>query len=316
MDNALMLRDEVNGAIRQRIDPIELATRIYPRMEMALELAQTPQETNEIRAQIETVTTYIKRALPGVMKERHRQFEITHPAEMLYIRASAKAGQLWEACEDKAKHGGDRRSNDFQEKNYSLEISVIDAGFKGSADATTCKRIGELDEEDIRTFEEETLKGMKQPTLYGLERVWKLLNESNPPEPIEGKYRVFYADPPWSYGNTMPEYAPDQGTHYRLMSIDDICSLNVREAAEDDAVLFLWVTSPILEDAFKVINAWGFEYKASFVWDKVKHNMGHYNSVRHELLLVCTRGSCQPDVMRLFDSVVSIERTEHSAKPE
>ena len=44
--------------------------------------------------------------------------------------------------------------------------------------------------------------------------------------------------------------------------------------------------------------------------------MGHYNSVRHELLLVCTKGSCLPDNQKLFDSVQSIERTEHSVKPE
>ena len=65
-----------------------------------------------------------------------------------------------------------------------------------------------------------------------------------------------------------------------------------------------------------MINAWGFKYKASFVWDKIAHNMGHYNSVRHEFLLVCVKGSCQPDVRKLFDSVVSVERTEHSKKPE
>ena len=44
--------------------------------------------------------------------------------------------------------------------------------------------------------------------------------------------------------------------------------------------------------------------------------MGHYNSVRHELLLICTKGSCTPDVKRLFDSVVTVERTEHSKKPD
>jgi len=38
--------------------------------------------------------------------------------------------------------------------------------------------------------------------------------------------------------------------------------------------------------------------------------------VRDELLLVCTRGSCTPDVPTLFDSVVTEERTAHSAKPE
>ncbi len=136
------------------------------------------------------------------------------------------------------------------------------------------------------------------------------------PPKLEGKYRVIYADPPWKYGNTMPDYFKEQADHYPLMTIEEICALPVKELAEENAVLFLWATSPILEDAFRVINAWGFKYKASFVWDKVKHNMGHYNSVRHEFLLVATRGSCLPDAPKLFDSVISIEKTTHSEKPE
>jgi N6-adenosine-specific RNA methylase IME4 len=131
-----------------------------------------------------------------------------------------------------------------------------------------------------------------------------------------GKYRVLYADPPWSYGNTQPDYHPEQRDHYPVMSLEELCAMPIKDIAMDNAVLFLWVTSPILEESFQLIKAWGFQYKASFVWDKVKHNMGHYNSVRHEFLLICTRGSCQPDVRKLFDSVVSEERTEHSRKPE
>jgi len=130
------------------------------------------------------------------------------------------------------------------------------------------------------------------------------------------KYRVIYADPPWSYGNTMPPGTTQPDDYYPLMRTSDICALPIRDLAEQDSVLFLWTTSPHLPEAFDVISAWGFEYKTSFVWDKVKHNMGHYNSVRHELLLVCTRGSCTPDVPKLFDSVQTIERTEHSVKPE
>ena len=136
------------------------------------------------------------------------------------------------------------------------------------------------------------------------------------PGPLDGRHRVFLADPPWGYGNTQPDYHPEQRDHYPVMSLDEICALPVRNIAEDDAVLFLWSTSPILAEAFRVIEAWGFTYKASFVWDKVRHNMGHYNSVRHEFLLVCVRGSCPPDNRTLFDSVVSIERAEHSRKPE
>ena len=44
--------------------------------------------------------------------------------------------------------------------------------------------------------------------------------------------------------------------------------------------------------------------------------MGYYNSVRHELLLICVRGSCTPDVKKLFDTVITIEREDHSKKPE
>src|SRR5262252_9697461 len=130
------------------------------------------------------------------------------------------------------------------------------------------------------------------------------------------KYRIIYADPPWSYGNTQPDYHTEQRDHYPVMELDEICALPVDQWIEDNAVLFLWATSPILEEAFEVVRAWGFEYKASFVWDKIKHNMGHYNSVRHEFLLVCTRGSCEPDKQQLFDSVQSIERSnKHSLKP-
>jgi N6-adenosine-specific RNA methylase IME4 len=79
----------------------------------------------------------------------------------------------------------------------------------------------------------------------------------------------------------------------------------------------MWVTSPLLERCFPIIRAWGFQYKASFVWDKVRHNMGFYNSVRHELLLIATKGSCKPDIPKLVDSVQSIERSaKHSEKPQ
>lgn len=142
-----------------------------------------------------------------------------------------------------------------------------------------------------------------------------------PPIPTN-KYRVWYADPPWEYGNSgvigdTDNYGHAQ-RHYPTMSIDELCAMGseIKENCEDDAVLFMWVTSPLLEECFPVIKAWGFKYKTSFVWDKVGHNYGHYNSVRHELLLVCTRGSCTPDDKTLHDSVISIEKSrKHSEKP-
>lgn len=147
--------------------------------------------------------------------------------------------------------------------------------------------------------------------------------KKQPPPLPSNKYRVWYADPPWAYGNSgvigdSDNYGRAE-RHYPTMSIDELCQMGpeIKDACEDDAVLFLWVTSPLLEECFPVIRAWGFKYKTSFVWDKVGHNYGHYNSVRHELLLICTKGSCTPDNKTLYDSVVSIEKsTIHSQKPE
>ena len=100
------------------------------------------------------------------------------------------------------------------------------------------------------------------------------------------------------------------------MTLDDLCGLPIADIAHDNAVLFLWATSPLNDDAMVVAKAWGFDYKSQFVWDKVKHNVGHYVSVRHEVLLISTRGSCTPDSSKLPNSVQRIERGQHSEKPE
>ena len=145
--------------------------------------------------------------------------------------------------------------------------------------------------------------------------------KDNVQELPSGKFNVFYADPPWSYNDKLSgEISESYGAaekHYPSISISELKALPIKEMADENSVLFLWATSPLLPDALELSKAWGFIYKAAFVWDKIRHNMGHYNSVRHEFLLICTRGSFTPQNVKLYDSVQSIERTEkHSEKPE
>lgn len=136
----------------------------------------------------------------------------------------------------------------------------------------------------------------------------------------QDKFTVIYADPPWKYndsraGDTLGATGAEH--HYPTMSLSELKALDIPKIAASDSVLWLWATCPLLEDALELCQAWGFKYKAQFVWDKVGHNMGHYNSVRHELLLICTKGSCTPENVKLFDSVQTIEKTKkHSEKPE
>lgn len=134
------------------------------------------------------------------------------------------------------------------------------------------------------------------------------------------KYVVFYADPPWSYndkqGGSISDSYGAAEKHYPCMSMSELETMEIQKFKAENSVLFLWATSPLLPDALALCKVWGFKYKSAFIWDKIKHNMGHYNSVRHELLLIATHGSCTPQNVKLFDSVQSIERGKHSEKPE
>jgi N6-adenosine-specific RNA methylase IME4 len=143
---------------------------------------------------------------------------------------------------------------------------------------------------------------------------------------LAGKFRVIYADPPWTYDNNKP--MPDGSqtpaeSSYDGMTIEQLCELPVSEHAEKDAVLFCWTTnSHLLENPGPrdVLEAWGFKYKTNYAWDKVLGRPGHYSYVQHEILLVATRGRCTPDVDILQHDHASLQRFrrkgEHSQKPE
>ena len=47
---------------------------------------------------------------------------------------------------------------------------------------------------------------------------------------------------------------------------EDICALPLDTVTTDDALLFLWATSPKLAEAMQVLEAWGFTYRTSMVW--------------------------------------------------
>ena len=73
------------------------------------------------------------------------------------------------------------------------------------------------------------------------------------------KYNIIYADPPWRYQDRKCNGACE--FHYNTMKIDEICKLLIQKITEKDAVLFLWCTYPMLQEALQLINAWGFRYK-------------------------------------------------------
>ena len=135
------------------------------------------------------------------------------------------------------------------------------------------------------------------------------------------KYKVIYVDPPWRYERKNVSGAAEK--HYSTMSLDDIKSLPVDDLADKDCALFLWITFPMLCEAWGVIESWGFRYKSvAFVWIKQNKKaptffwgMGNWTRSNAELCLLATKGNPKRQSKSVHQIIVSpIE--EHSKKPD
>jgi len=149
-----------------------------------------------------------------------------------------------------------------------------------------------------------------------LEKISEISKGNSEISVISRKFPVIYADPPWRYEHVESESRAIEN-HYPTMSLDEICALDIGSISTDDCVLFLWTTSPKLEESFRVIREWGFTYRTCAVWDKEKIGMGYYFRQQHELLLVATKGNIPaPEPSARVPSVFRYPRGLHSRKPE
>jgi N6-adenosine-specific RNA methylase IME4 len=153
------------------------------------------------------------------------------------------------------------------------------------------------------------------------------------------KYKIIYADPPWSYKVWTEDKKQAQGyakKYYQTMSIEDICSLPVSSLCEKDTKLFLWATAPCLPEAIKTMNAWGFEYKTVvFTWVKLNrtvktnqtsfllsdslprfYGIGHWTASNSEFVLGgLIKGGKLNRVDKSISQIILTPLTKHSEKP-
>lgn len=147
------------------------------------------------------------------------------------------------------------------------------------------------------------------------------------------RYRTIVADPPWPYreaGSGIFARTPRrdgtpsrkvQDTGYALMSIADLCALDV--APDDDAHLYLWTTNAFMVQAHEVARAWGFAPKTICTWVKMQRSgepsmkTGYYFRGATEHFLFCVRGSLRLQTSEALPTAYLWPRdTAHSAKPD
>ena len=144
------------------------------------------------------------------------------------------------------------------------------------------------------------------------------------------RYKTIYADPPWmEAGGGKIKRGADR--HYPLMKTKDIINLPVADIADDNCHLYLWTTNNFLQDALKVMEAWGFKYKTKITWVKSiveedgriklqNAGLGQYFRGLDEVCLFGVKGSLP---YKTFDgkrqqgkTVFFAPRGERSEKPE
>jgi N6-adenosine-specific RNA methylase IME4 len=134
---------------------------------------------------------------------------------------------------------------------------------------------------------------------------------------------VVVADPSWSFGDKLPGKSRGAEKNYPVMSVEDICLFDDfhDQLVSPNAVLFLWRVSSQVEEAYRVVRAWGFTPKTELVWRKLTtgglpwFGMGRYLRAAHETCIVAVRGKMPPKV-RNVRSVFDARAGRHSEKPE
>jgi N6-adenosine-specific RNA methylase IME4 len=133
-------------------------------------------------------------------------------------------------------------------------------------------------------------------------------------------YDLAVIDPPWHFKTRSPKgQRKSASMHFRTMTLAEIMALPVRELLKDDAIVYLWTTGPLLDEAIATLKAWGITYVANFAWRKVSRNgkmqwgTGYWARSCHETVLLGTVGN--PRCFNLPSCFNGVRR-EHSRKPE
>ena len=134
------------------------------------------------------------------------------------------------------------------------------------------------------------------------------------------------ADPPWRFQNRTGKVAPEHRRLSRYDTLDgsDIAALPVGEVAASRSHCYLWVPNALLAEGLRVLEAWGFTYKANLVWAKRRKDggpdgrgVGFYFRNVTELVLFGTRGNLRTlPPARSQVNMIETQKREHSRKPD
>ena len=156
--------------------------------------------------------------------------------------------------------------------------------------------------------------GSRERKAREAERTARLQEHAVAAEPAE--CNVIVADPAWRYANSGVEGSAE--SQYSTQTVEEIIAQPAKWGVQfmEEAVLYLWVTNPLLREGLEVLDAWGFTYRTNKVWVKERPTTGFWQLGQHELVLIASRGRFRPFTDKLPRSILRGGLREHSRKPE
>ena len=242
-------------------------------------------------------------------------------SELALKLKEAKAAIALQKCRDAgARKGSPNLANPLDTREELAEVAGVSHGY-----LSTVERI--LADADEGLVDEETLEDLRADRVSANKVISELKKaarqkeieqqkqdiESGKVELPAGKYEVVVMDPPWAYGR---EYDPEGSrvaNPYPEMTHDQLLAMDPPFAK--DCVLFLWTTHQFIWDAGDLLDNWGFDYKATIVWDKQKIGMGSWVRMQCEFCLLAVKGKPFFENTSYRD-FISEARREHSRKPD
>jgi N6-adenosine-specific RNA methylase IME4 len=271
--------------------------------------AQTVQEAISIGDVAEAARIYARRV--GM------SLPLINRATEIKLKAERKAGEILRGME-KAKN-----------QNSAGNVTLPALGIT-KIQSSRWQRAALVPEDDFLQYVQSANKSGREISSAGLLKLANAEAPKNGAKPAHGetgictdlgqlvangeKFGTIYADPPWRYQNQGTRAST--GNHYAGdMSVDEICAMPIPEICAEKCHLHLWTTNAFLFECPKILEAWGFTFKSSFVWVKPQMGIGNYWRNSHEIMLLAVKGG-QTALSKSEMSWLECRRGEHSAKPD
>ncbi len=270
------------------------------------------------------------KAVSLYLRSRDASIESQNDAAEIRLRAERRLGELTAELEknkggrpEKAsKKAPEKTGNDARPVSAPTPMTLAEQGIK-KQDAAKWQQIAKIPEKKFEKVIADTkAKGQRLTANAPLKMIRQekkadLAAElrAKPVPQATGRFNVIVIDPPWMHDKRAEDITQRGQGDYPRMEIEEIKALPVADRAEENCILWCWVTNQHMRQAYECLDAWGFVEKSILTWGKDHFGNGDWLRGQTEHCILAVKGS---PIVTLTNQSTLLEgkKREHSRKPD